>query len=121
IAGAGSLQAQEAPQAEYELVTTAVHTRSSETALPVTVLSGEALRDAARATLGDTLANQPGINNASFGPAVGQTVIRGQQGRRVMHLTNGLPNADASGNSADHALSVEPILADTVEVLRGPS
>src|SRR5690606_32158601 len=121
VAGATALQAQDAPQAEYELVTTAVHTRRSETALPVTVLTGEELRGAARATLGDTLAGQPGINNASFGPAVGQTVIRGQQGRRVMHLTNGIPNADASGNSADHALSVEPILAQTIEVLRGPA
>lgn len=119
-----SLQAQDAPAAGediYELVTTAVHVRRSETALPVTVLTGDELRGAARATLGDTLANQPGISNASFGPAVGQTVIRGQQGRRVLNMTNGIPNADASGNSADHALSVEPILADTIEVLRGPS
>jgi iron complex outermembrane receptor protein len=105
----------------YELITTAIHVRSSETALPVTVLNDKALHDAMRATLGDTLANQPGINNASFGPAVGQTVIRGQQGRRVMNLSNGVPNADASGNSADHAQTVEAILANAIEVLRGPA
>jgi len=105
----------------YELITTAIHVKKSETALPVTVLTGEALRAAARSTLGDTLSGQPGINNASFGPAVGQTVIRGQQGRRVMNLTNNVPNADASGNSADHAQTVEAILAEAVEVLRGPS
>src|SRR5690606_28069015 len=105
----------------YELITTAIHRQQSETALPVTVLTGDALRDQVRATLGDTLATQPGISNASFGPAVGQTVIRGQQGRRVMTLTNGIPNADASGNSADHAQTVEPILAESVEVLRGPA
>src|SRR5690606_26475725 len=75
----------------------------------------------ARATLGETLGSQPGIHNASFGPAVGQTVVRGQQGRRVMNLTNGLGNADASGNSADHAQTVEAILANAIEVLRGPS
>lgn len=108
-------------EADYELVTTAIHTIRSETALPVTVLAGDELRNAARATLGDTLANQPGISNASFGPAVGQTVIRGQQGRRVMNLGNAVPNADASGNSADHALTVEPLLADAIEVLRGPA
>lgn len=105
----------------YELITTAIHTPRSETALPVTVLSGDALQEAARATLGETLGSQPGIHNASFGPAVGQTVVRGQQGRRVMNLNNGLPNADASGNSPDHAQTVEAILADAVEVLRGPS
>lgn len=105
----------------YELVTTAIHTRSAETALPVTVLTGDALHDAARATLGDTLSAQPGISNASFGPAVGQPVIRGQQGRRVMNLNNSIPNGDASGNSADHAQAVEPVLATSIEVLRGPS
>ena len=113
---------QKAQQEEiYELITTAIHTKSSETALPVTVLAGDSLHDAIRGTLGDTLASQPGINNASFGPAVGQTVIRGQQGRRVMNLSNGIPNADASGNSADHAQTVEAILATSIEVLRGPS
>jgi iron complex outermembrane receptor protein len=105
----------------YEMITTAIHVRRSETALPVTVLNDKALHDAVRSTLGDTLAGQPGINNASFGPAVGQTVIRGQQGRRVMNLSNGMPNADASGNSADHAQTVEAMLANAIEVLRGPS
>jgi iron complex outermembrane recepter protein len=105
----------------YELITTAIHVRRSETALPVTVLNDKALHDAVRGTLGETLAGQPGINNASFGPAVGQTVIRGQQGRRVMNLANGVPNADAAGNSADHAQTVEPLLARAIEVLRGPS
>lgn len=119
--GVNQAQAQDQQDDIYELITTAIHVKKSETALPVTVLTGDALRSAARATLGDTLAGQPGINNASFGPAVGQTVIRGQQGRRVMNLTNNVPNADASGNSADHAQTVEAILAEAVEVLRGPS
>lgn len=119
--GVSQVQAQNGQDDIYELITTAIHVQKSETALPVTVLTGDDLRAAARATLGDTLAGQPGINNASFGPAVGQTVIRGQQGRRVMNLSNGIPNADASGNSADHAQTVEAILAESVEVLRGPS
>ena len=110
-----------AQEADYELVTTAIHTIRAETALPVTVLAGDELHRASRATLGDTLSNKPGISNASFGPAVGQTVIRGQQGRRVLNLSNAIPNADASGNSADHSVTVEPILADAIEVLRGPA
>lgn len=105
----------------YELITTALHTKSAETALPVTIMTGEELHKAVRATLGETLASQPGISSASFGPAVGQVVIRGQQGRRVMNLTNSIANADASGNSADHAQTVEPLLATSIEVLRGPA
>lgn len=110
-----------AQDAEYELVTTAIHSRRAETALPVTTLGGEQLHDAARSTIGDTLSNEPGINNASFGPAVGQPVLRGQQGRRVLNMTNSIPNADAAGNSADHSITVEPLLANSVEVLRGPA
>lgn len=121
FANAGTLYAQDAPEADYELVTTAIHQRQTETALPVTVVTGRELQESAAATLGGTLAGQPGINNASFGPGVGHPVIRGQQGRRVMSLNNGIPTADASGNSSDHAITTETILADSVEVLRGPS
>jgi iron complex outermembrane receptor protein len=67
------------------------------------------------------LAASPGLSNASFGPAVGQPVVRGQQGARVSVLQNSLSSADAANISADHAVSVEPLLADSVEVLRGPS
>src|SRR5690606_5706695 len=121
LLASGTSAAQAADQPIYELITTAIHRRQSDTALPVTVLGGDALRREARATLGATLALQPGIANASFGPAAGQPVIRGQQGRRVLTLSNGIANADASGNSADHAQSAEAIVADSIEVLRGPA
>ncbi|MBD2858313.1 TonB-dependent receptor [Spongiibacter sp. KMU-158] len=106
---------------EHVLVTIPVHKKEARTALPVTVLSGDALREQAAMTLGDTLNGSPGLASSSFGPAVGQPVIRGQQGPRVAVLQNGLPALDVSTNSADHALSVEPVLAESIEVLRGPS
>ncbi len=119
---AASVNAQENSSApDFEFIIQGVHARDSQTALPITVLSEEEIRSQAGVNIGDSLAMQPGINNASFGPAVGQPVIRGQQGRRVFNLTNGMGNADASGNSADHATTVEPMLATGVEILRGPS
>ncbi len=106
---------------EHVLVSVPLHKKTAETALPVTVISGDDLRRAAAATIGDTLAMTPGVANASFGPAVGQPVIRGQQGPRVSILQNGTASADASSLSADHAVSVEPVLADSLEILRGPA
>lgn len=106
---------------EYVLVSASLHKQTSKTALPVTVLTGDELRSAATSTIGDTLSNKPGLANASFGPAVGQPVIRGQQGPRVSVLQNSIKSADASNVSADHAVSIEPLLADSVEVLRGPA
>ena len=116
-----SATAEDYPAMEHVLVTVPVHKKVAETALPVTVLSGEQLRRQASATLGATLSNSPGLANASFGPGVGQPVIRGQAGPRVTVLQNGTRSADASNISADHAVAVEPLLADSVEVLRGPA
>lgn len=106
---------------EHVLVTVPIHRTNAETALPVTVLTGDDLRNNLSATIGETLASKPGLASASFGPSVGQPVIRGQQGARVMVLQNSTSSADASNISADHSVSVEPVLAEAIEVLRGPS
>jgi iron complex outermembrane receptor protein len=106
---------------EHILVTVPLHKQKAETALPVTVLSGDELRRLASTTIGDTLNGSPGLANASFGPGVGRPVIRGQQGARVLVLQNSTSSGDVSGLSADHSVSVEPMLAESIEVLRGPS
>ncbi|MCB1675915.1 MAG: TonB-dependent receptor [Halioglobus sp.] len=121
LAAAGAHVAAQALPMEHVLVSVPLHRQTAETALPVTVFSGDTLRRAAAATIGDTLAATPGLANASFGPGVGQPVVRGQQGPRVSVLQNGTASADASALSADHAVSVEPLLADSIEVLRGPA
>ena len=106
---------------EHVLVTLPIHQTATETSLPVTVLTGEELAREASATLGETLERLPGVHNASFGPGVGQPVIRGLSGPRVTTLQNGTRSADASAISADHVVAVEALLADSIEVLRGPA
>lgn len=106
---------------EHLLVTTTLHKSEAKTALPVTVLSGDELKQQLATTIGETLSLKPGLASASFGPAVGQPVIRGQQGARVTVLQNSTSSADASSISADHAVNVEPVLAESIEVLRGPA
>ncbi len=106
---------------EHVLVTTPIQRREADTALPVTILTGEDLRRAAATTIGETLGSQAGIANATFGPGVGRPVIRGQQGPRAITLQNNVLSADVSGLSPDHSVTVEALLADSIEVLRGPS
>lgn len=103
------------------VVTSPLHQQTSQTALPVTILSGEELRLKSSNTLGATLDQEPGISNSSFGPGVGRPVIRGQGGPRVRILQGGTGTLDVSSLSPDHAVSTEAILADRIEVLRGPS
>jgi iron complex outermembrane receptor protein len=106
---------------EHVIVTVPIHKKAAETALPVTVLTGDELRRLAASSLGETLGDQPGISNSSFGPGVGRPVIRGHGGPRTINLSNGIAAADVSSLSPDHAVSIEPMLAESVEVLRGPA
>lgn len=103
------------------IVTSSLQRSRAETALPVNVLSGEALREKAASTLGETLKELVGVNSSSFGTGVGLPVIRGQSGNRVQVLQGGVSNMDASAVSPDHANSVEAALAERIEVLRGPA
>lgn len=88
---------------------------------PVAVLSGEDLDDRRSNTLGETVSSIPGVTTTYFGPGVGRPVIRGLDGPRVAVLSNGLGTNDVSNISQDHAVTLEPFLADQIEVLKGPS
>jgi iron complex outermembrane receptor protein len=106
-----------------EIIVTANPLRrdSNDLSQSVAVLEGAALQQQLANSLGETLARTPGMSNASFGENVGRPVIRGLQGTRVGILNNSLAVSDASSISQDHAVAVEPFLADQIEVLRGPS
>lgn len=94
---------------------------SEEVAQPVTILSGEALARRLAPSLGATIDGEPGIHTSYFGPAVGRPIIRGLAGPRVKLLEDGIGALDVSTTSNDHASTVEPFLAEQIEVLRGPA
>ncbi len=118
--GSGAVGADRPPM-EHVIVSVPIHKTAATTALPVTVLSGQELQRAAATSIGETLANKPGIASAGFGPGVGRPVIRGQTGPRALTLQNGTSSADVSSLSPDHRVTVEALLADSIEVLRGPA
>lgn len=95
--------------------------RRSELLQPANVLSGRKLADRQQPQLGDALAREPGMNATYFGPGSSRPVIRGLQGDRVRVLESGIGTGDASNNSPDHAVTVEPSTALRIEVLRGPA
>lgn len=88
---------------------------------PVQVLEGEELERQRSATLGETLAQQPGIQASPFGAGASRPVIRGMDGPRVKVLSGGSPVEDASNVSPDHAVMADPMLASQIEILRGPA
>ncbi|MFS1523235.1 TonB-dependent receptor [Microbulbifer sp. 2304DJ12-6] len=114
-------QENSAPLEEVNVTVSPLDKPADAVAAPVSILSGNALRSAASATLGQTLQDQLGVANASFGSGVGLPVIRGQSANRVKILSDNLDVADASNTSSDHAASIEPLLAERIEILRGPA
>lgn len=85
------------------------------------VVTGDELVRNVRGQIGDTLTSQPGVSATSFSPGASRPVLRGFQGERVRVLTDGLATLDASNTSTDHAVTIEPLTAERIEVLRGPA
>lgn len=113
---------QEHEQPNQEVVITGVRARATADVLAgTTVLTGDELTRELRPTIGETLARQPGVSATSFGPNASRPVLRGFTGDRARLLTDGVGTIDVSNTSADHATIINPLTADRIEVLRGPS
>ncbi len=104
------------------LVTASPDVRSRyEVAQPTSVLSEEELQQRLQPTLGETLSKEPGVSSTFFGPGASRPVIRGLGGDRIRVLESGVGGGDASSTSPDHAVSIDPMTAERIEVLRGPA
>lgn len=117
---AGALQAQEATEDTIEeIVVTAAPL--GDVLQPTSVFKGAELFTDRAPTLGETLAAQPGVSSSYFGPASSRPIIRGLGGSQVIMLSDGISSLDAADVSADHAVSIEPLLAEAIEIIRGPT
>ncbi len=85
------------------------------------LLTEEDLQLKLESSLGDTLLWEPGVTSSSYGPGSSRPVIRGFSGYRVRVLQNGIGTGDISDTSPDHGVTIEPLLARKVEIIRGPA
>ena len=88
---------------------------------PVSTLSGTNLLLKRASTLGETLNGQPGVSSTWFGPNASRPIIRGLDGDRIRILSNQGASFDASSVSPDHAVALDPLIIERIEVLRGPA
>ena len=103
------------------IVVTAAGIDRLDTVAGTSVISGIDLQRESAGQIGDVLASQPGVSATGFAPGASRPVLRGFGGERVRVLTDGIGSLDASGASADHAVAADPLIADRIEVLRGPA
>jgi len=92
-----------------------------EVVQPVDVLGGEDLVLRRQSTLGETLAQQPGVTASTYGQGSSRPVIRGLGADRIRILENGLDTGDVSSIGPDHAVAMDPLAAERIEVVRGPA
>ncbi len=94
---------------------------SDQLIVPVSVLNGRELSLKRESTLGDTLNGIPGVSATHFGPNSSRPVIRGLDAERVRIMQNGVGVLDASSLSFDHAVAIDPLVIEQIEVVRGPA
>ena len=103
------------------IVVTAPYVEQLDILAGTSVLSGDQLAEDLRGQIGDSLTGLPGVSSTSFAHGSSRPVLRGFQGPRVRVLTDGIGSLDASNTSVDHAVTIDPLTAQRVEVLRGPA
>ncbi|AKH43668.1 iron complex outermembrane receptor protein [Altererythrobacter atlanticus] len=103
------------------IVVTAAGLRRLDVLAGSSVMDGTELQRNLDAQIGEVLAKLPGVSASSFSPGASRPVLRGFGGERVRVLTDGIGAIDASSTSADHAVTVDPLIAERIEVLRGPA
>jgi iron complex outermembrane recepter protein len=121
--GTPAAVAQQSPAATPSTTTIVItgNPLRNDVGAPASVLSGDALTRARSGTLGDTLSGLPGVAATGFGPQSSRPVIRGLDGDRIRLLDNGGAAVDASSLSFDHAATIDPLVVERFEVLRGPA
>lgn len=94
---------------------------SDEMVVPVSVLGGRELSLRRQGTLGETLNGIPGVTATQFGPNASRPIIRGLDAERVRIMQNGVGILDASSLSFDHAVGINPLIIEQIDVVRGPA
>lgn len=106
---------------QVDVVGIPMHASIIESAQPITVLTGDELRNQQAATLGDSLKGQVGVHSNFHGNVASTPIIRGLSGPRVLVTQNSLDVSDVSRVGPDHSVATEVSTSEQIEILRGPS
>lgn len=107
--------------AEVQVTATPTGTDPLRVAQSTTELAGRALDRQLGSTVGGTLQREPGVSQRFNGPAATTPVIRGLTGDRVLVVQDGQRAGDLSQAAPDHAVTVDPLAAQRIELVRGPA
>jgi len=108
------------PDEDQAIVITGTRRPAGDVLGNVSVVETEELTHDLKPSIGDTLADMPGVSSTSFGPSASRPILRGEQGERAPVLIDGISSLDLSATDPDHAVTINPLTAERIEVLHGP-
>ncbi|HEU4820737.1 MAG TPA: TonB-dependent receptor, partial [Qipengyuania sp.] len=104
-----------------QIVVSAQGLRQFDLLAGTSILEGDDLDRNLSGPIGEVLASLPGVSASGFAPGASRPILRGLSGARVRTLIDGIGTIDASNTSDDHAVAIDPLTAERIEVLRGPA
>ncbi len=104
-----------------EVVVTASPLRSGVAYTAAQSFDRDALSQRLDHSIGSMLDGEPGVAMRSLGAAATRPVIRGFDGDRILVLENGERMGDVGESAADHAVALDPMAIERLEVVRGPA
>ena len=121
VAWACALCSAMAQTAPTEIIITGNPLGREQTVVPASAMGRSDLLERGQSTLGETLNGLPGVSSTYFGPNASRPIIRGLDGDRIRVLNNSAASADVSALSYDHAVPLDVLSTERIEVLRGPA
>lgn len=112
---------QESKTEEVVVTSSALRENPLDVAQPTSVVAGDDLRRQIAGSIGETLSSQLGVSSTYFGPSASRPVIRGLAGDRVQVLQDGVAALDVSSLSQDHAVTLETVVSQQIEIIKGPA
>lgn len=112
-----------APDDRNTIVVTAspFATFSDDTPTIVAKVDRNSILASGGASIADSLATIPGVSATSFAAGASRPIIRGMDATRVRLLEDGASSSDVSDIGPDHGIPIDPLAAQSIEVVRGPS
>ena len=94
---------------------------SDEFIVPISVLNGNDLDIKRNNSFAETLDGTPGVSFSNWGPNIGRPVVRGMSADRIRIMQNGINSLDVSSFSSDHAVAIDPLIIEQIDIIRGPA
>jgi len=105
-----------------ELVVTGVtgDTKLKNSTAPISIVSGQELRQTTSTNIIDAIAKQPGVAQITTGSGISKPIIRGLGYNRIIVMNEGIRQEGQQWGD-EHGIEIDPQNINSVEILKGPA